>query len=113
MNSKRQNRSLRIGPQFLLGPVISNKKELTSFQLYFKNYGELFSLLQEKIALYLLKQRQLEEKGWKNALIKEEHSIRSLVHFILDKKIATRQEVLTQLNRMQLNMRSLYEKIIQ
>lgn len=113
MNSKRQNRSLRIGPQFLMGPVISNKSELTSFQLYLKNYGELFTLLQEKIALYLLKQRQMDERQWRAALVKEEQSIRSLVHFILDKKIATRQEVLMQLNQMQLNMRSLYEKIIQ
>jgi hypothetical protein len=113
VNSKRQNCSLRISPQFMNGPVVSPKKELIAFRLYYQNEGELFSLLQQKINLYLLKQRRSEEKNWKLSLQKEEYSIRSLIHFMLDQNISTREEVLEQIKQMQLKMRSLYAKMIQ
>jgi len=96
----------------MVGPVISNKKELIAFQLYYQNEGELFSLLQQKISEHLLKQRRFEEKNWKLSLQKEEHSIRSLVHFILDKKMATREEMYARLSQNQKELSKLYRNLI-
>jgi len=96
----------------MLGPVVINKKEQTEFEKYLKEQGELFSLLQNKVSIYLLRQRQSEEKNWRLLLQKEEHSIRSLIHFMLDKKIASFEEVDKVLSQNQQKIRTLLGSLI-